>query len=74
MLSFADCFLCLSIKLNANDNKVLNYIEEQIAKRAEAKKNKDFETADEIRSNLDNKGIILNDTVEGTTWDIKELY
>lgn len=55
-------------------NLETNYIEEQIAKRAEAKKNKDFEQADSIRSKLDSEGIILNDTVEGTTWDIKELY
>ena len=50
------------------------YIEEKIAERADAKKNKNFELADEIRAELDNKGIILNDTVEGTTWDIKALY
>ena len=50
------------------------YIESEIAKRAEAKKQKDFETADSIRTKLDERGIILNDTVEGTTWDIKELY
>lgn len=57
-------------KINLNSK----YIEEEIAKRAEAKKNKDFETADEIRAKLDSEGIILNDTVDGTVWDIKELY
>ena len=57
-------------KLNINTNE----IEEQINKRAEAKKNKDYETADAIRAELDKKGILLNDTKEGTTWDIKELY
>lgn len=51
-----------------------NYIVEQINKRAEAKKEKNFELADQIRSELDEKGIILNDTANGTTWDIKELY
>ncbi len=51
-----------------------NYLEEQIEKRAMSKKEKDFETADKIRSELDEKGIILNDTVNGTIWDIKELY
>ena len=51
-----------------------NYITAEIVKRAEAKKQKNFELADEIRANLDEKGIILNDTVNGTTWDIKELY
>lgn len=50
------------------------YILNEIFKRTEAKKNKDFELADKIRTELDEKGIILNDTVNGTTWDIKALY
>ena len=49
-------------------------INQMIAKRSEAKKVKDFETADAIRSELDNKGIILNDTVNGTTWNVKALF
>lgn len=49
-------------------------IETKIAQRAEAKKAKDFETADAIRSELEAKGIILNDTREGTVWDFKALY
>ena len=57
-------------KINLNTE----YIESEIAKRAEAKKQKDFAIADNIRTKLDEQGIILNDTVEGTTWDIKELY
>ena len=51
-----------------------SYIEEKIEQRAQAKKNKDYELADSIREELLSKGIILNDTVEKTTWDIKELY
>jgi len=46
----------------------------KINERAEAKKEKNFELADQIRTELDEKGIILNDTVNGTTWDIKALY
>lgn len=49
-------------------------IEAKIAQRAEAKKAKDFETADAIRAELEAKGIILNDTREGTVWDFKALY
>lgn len=49
-------------------------IENEIAKRVDAKKNKDYELADKIRTELDDKGIILNDTADGTTWDIKLLY
>lgn len=49
-------------------------IESLIEKRANAKQDKNYELADRIRSELDEKGIILNDSKEGTTWDIKELY
>ena len=52
----------------------VNDITDEISRRAEAKKEKNFELADKIRAELDSKGIILNDTVNGTTWDIKELY
>lgn len=55
-------------------NITINEIENKITKRAEAKKNKDYETADAIRAELDKKGILLNDTKNGTAWDIKELY
>lgn len=44
------------------------YIEEMIAKRAQAKKNRDFALADQIRDELAEKGIILKDTREGTKW------
>lgn len=43
-------------------------VELMIKKRVEAKKNKDFETADQIRSDLLKKGIILEDTPTGTQW------
>ena len=44
------------------------YIEEQIARRQEARKNKDFAAADAIRDELLAKGIILEDTREGVKW------
>ncbi|WP_207762684.1 cysteine--tRNA ligase [Leptospira levettii] len=45
------------------------WILEQIANRKFAKQNKDFVTADNIRKELENKGILLADTKEGiTTW------
>lgn len=43
-------------------------IETLIAKRAEAKKNKDWVTADAIRNELKEKGIVLEDGAQGTTW------
>ena len=48
-----------------------DYIEEMIAKRKEAKKNKDFALADSIRDELLSKGIVLEDTREGTKWSRK---
>jgi len=50
------------------------YIELQINSRTLAKQNKDYKTADEIRNKLLEQGIIINDSKNGTTWDIKELY
>ena len=50
------------------DSEMEQYINEMISKRAEAKKAKDFATADAIREELAAKGIVLKDTREGTTW------
>ena len=46
-------------------------IEDLIKKRTEAKKNRDFETADKIRADLLEQGIILEDTPDGTKWKRK---
>jgi len=54
-------------------NKVKNVdseIEELIEKRQEARKNKDYKLADEIRDELDSRGIELMDTPEGVKWRI----
>ncbi|MFA6281698.1 MAG: DALR domain-containing protein, partial [Candidatus Omnitrophota bacterium] len=40
----------------------------QISARSVYKKQKNFKAADSIRKNLEEKGIILEDTKEGTTW------
>ena len=41
-----------------------------IEKRKEAKANKDFALADKIRDELLEKGIVLKDTREGTTFEV----
>jgi len=44
-------------------------IEELIAARKQARENKNWEEADNIRHALDEKGVILEDTPDGaTTW------
>lgn len=47
------------------------WIEEQIKKRNSAKQNKDWILADQIRDELKDKGIILEDTIKGVRWRIK---
>lgn len=46
-------------------------IEALIAERNEARKNKNFERSDEIRDQLQEMGIILEDTAQGTRWKKK---
>jgi cysteinyl-tRNA synthetase len=43
-------------------------IEVLIAERAAAKKSRNFARADEIRAELSEKGIVLEDTKEGVRW------
>lgn len=55
-----------------NDSKPSDPEEEEItaliARRAEAKKNRDFKLADEIRNGLAERGIIIEDTPAGAKW------
>ena len=68
----ADLFdeLCgvLGILYNRKSNDVDAEIESLIAQRQEARKNKDFATADRIRDELKERGILLKDTPQGVTW------
>ncbi|MBQ3021461.1 MAG: cysteine--tRNA ligase [Bacilli bacterium] len=61
-------------KVTKNDELVSDkhdYIMSKIEERNEAKKNKDFKLADEIRDNLAKEGIILIDSREGTTYKLE---
>lgn len=63
----------LSLNLISNEEENLEndaYIKEKIAERNEAKKNKNYVLADEIRDNLLKEGIKLIDTREGTIYEI----
>ena len=64
----------LSLNLLTNDEvdkDVLDYINSKIEERKQAKSNKDYERADLIRKELEDKGIILKDTREGTIYEIR---
>ncbi len=50
------------------DPELVAHIEKMIARRAEAKKEKNFALADEIRAKLLEEGIELKDTREGVVW------
>ena len=43
-------------------------IESMVSQRNEARKNKDYALSDKIRKELEEKGVILEDTKEGTAW------
>ncbi len=58
----------LGILYNRKSNDLDSKIEALIEKRQEARKNKDWATADKIRDDLKERGIILKDTPQGVTW------
>ena len=58
----------LGILQNTETESIDNEIEELIAKRQEARKNKNFALADEIRDNLKAQGMVLEDTPNGVKW------
>ena len=53
------------------DKDLEEYILKEIERRNEAKKNKDFALADQIRDELKAKGITLIDSREGTTYKVE---
>lgn len=51
------------------DKQTILKIEELISKRNEAKKAKDFQTADKVRDEIAQMGVSLMDTVNGVVWE-----
>ncbi len=46
-------------------------IEKLISERNKARETRDFARADDIRATLDEKGVVLEDTPQGTIWKVK---
>ena len=64
----------LSLDLSKEDKKEITVnveeVEKLIEERNVAKQNKDYQKADEIRNKLNEMGVVLKDTREGTTYEI----
>jgi len=55
----------------AIDEELIKYIEEKIEERKQAKMNKNYDLADFIRKELENKNIFIKDTREGTIYEVR---
>ena len=53
------------------DPELVAWIEERIAARAAAKKEKNYAEADRIRAELSERGVTLRDTSKGTTYTVE---
>src|SRR5690606_6782470 len=58
----------LGIPFDSADELLDEEVEALINERLEARKNRDFARADEIRDQLKSQGILLEDTAQGTRW------
>lgn len=62
----AEQFFCAGVKDISSE-----YIQQKIQERQQARQNKDWAMADKIRQELDEIGIVLEDSANGTSWKSK---
>ena len=62
---------CKLQEISAEFGETFTSMDEIISKRKEAREAKNWDVADKIRIALDKVGIILKDSKEGTTWEVK---
>ncbi|KRG14268.1 cysteinyl-tRNA synthetase [Virgibacillus soli] len=65
--TFEELFSVLGLKIN-QDELLDDEVDQLIEQRLEARKNRDFSLADQIRDKLKEMNIILEDTRQGTRW------
>ena len=58
----------LALATDGVDDDLAAWVEERIAARAQARADRDWGTADAIRNELTERGIVLEDTAQGTRW------
>lgn len=58
------------LKIDSIDIDLENYIKDAIERRNIAKANKEYALSDQIRDELKEKGILIKDTREGTTYEL----
>ena len=46
-------------------------VEELLVERSEARANKDWARADQIRDELNSMGVVVTDSADGPTWDLE---
>lgn len=66
--TFEELLDVLGLELDEEAGLLDEDVEALIEERLEARRNRDFARADEIRDELKEKGIILEDTAQGTRW------
>lgn len=64
----------LGINLDLSLDSVAPIIEKLLKIRAEARQNRDFALADDVRNKLNSLGITINDGAEGTSWCIGSSF
>jgi cysteinyl-tRNA synthetase len=69
--NFKDDAIVMTGYEEAGEAMTASEIEEKIKERESARKAGDYKKADEIRSYLKDKGVLLEDRKEGTIWEIK---
>lgn len=70
-IKYSDRVLGLDLLLPRKEEKLSEDLMKLVNEREQARKNRDFKKADELRRQLSQKGVALEDTAEGPRWKIK---